>query len=1236
MGLLRYVIVSIFLTQLGCSMQFELTHLPSLTKKLSLDVDESNRSVNSTNFRNYPVKGRCGVFAEPVSIRMGSVTQEVSCSSEGTFTGHLDLEGSLEGIQELEVFQASSSDPENNKEIIKILIDLTPPDLTFRIPTHAENYALSPLRSAFVLEGTCSDPMNLVRVTSSLNQLYQVVCSNTQKWSLKLNLSQETAASIDYYAQHFDQAGNISEEASVTIRYPQWNKVSPKVTSTGFSSVRAVAPYGNSGRMLIAAPLRNDDLVDLGIVNSDGTGLMRISPISGQWGLDQNIQLTAVPKQNRAIYGRFSIGRVQLKELRTVKIDGTDDRLLVGPNTANPVGGVTRYLITPDEEFVIAMGDLESRDNEFNIYSVRIRDGKIIRLNGDLVLGGDVRDFKISPDGKTVVFRVDKDTDEAIDLWAVGVDGSRLRKLNQSMVVGKLVSDYEISSDSSWVVFKENKSHASYGMSVVSLVDGEELVLNGTMTNGFPELGIFSPNSKALIYRTDREIAGCYSLYVYNIELKTEIRASNVCTNANTDVGTYVWSPDSQTIAFSQAKVTGRYDLFLVQADGSGMTALAEATVLRNGLRQGFKVRSILFTPDSKSVVFEADLSGVSPAIANDMKYSLHTVNVEQPLVVTNLTPGLTNTHVMDYPILEISPDGQRVAFVADLDVDAKYEFYFATLDGTIFQKRGPQISNVDGDVQTTTLMHFFDWDKSTATLLIDDTIDGVYGNYSVSLKRLDNSFRKIPTPLVLSGDFFTYAVSGDRNKILIRGNPEVDAEMHLYIADADGSNLKRVTDPYPNGGGKFVSAVISENGSHVLYLADQVTAGVSELFVRDIALDQVTRLNGSFQHGRGTVQGFKYNESTQTVVYLANTETDKDFYFYAVKIDGTGRIQLSPPTAHLTNILSWDLSSDGSYIVMRADLNRDEKYEIIKINTDGSGSPTVLNQAIADTIDMSGFKISPDSQWVCYWGDRTSAKHLASYVANALDPAGKNYLIKVATDAARTSTNCSFSDDSEYVLVVGDWVTDGRSRLVSYRISDQTLYDLNPSLYSASHSSFYSFIQEGVNKRWIVQSETGPDVYEIFSMNLDGTDLRRISKSPYPGGSVNGNNGAAVKILEDANRTIVYTGLIDTLGKWDLYSVKWDGSESRKLIELNSYADIYDIYTFPQSEKLYFRADQTKDGILSLYSVKADGTQLKNHSPGLVGATGVWNSIQRTHSHIFFNSDAYNSQILEIFVDPI
>lgn len=272
----------------------------------------------------------------------------------------------------------------------------------------------------------------------------------------------------------------------------------------------------------------------------------------------------------------------------------------------------------------------------------------------------------------------------------------------------------------------------------------------------------------------------------------------------------------------------------------------------------------------------------------------------------------------------------------------------------------------------------------------------------------------------------------------------------------------------------------------------------------------------------------------------------------------------------------------------------------------------------------------------MCYWGDRTTAKHLASYVVNAADPAGKNYLIKVATDAARTSTSCAFSEDSEYTMVAGDWVTDGRSRLVSFRISDQTLFDLNPTLYAASHSSFYASIEEGLNKRWIVQSETGPDVYEIFSMNLDGSDLRKISKTPYPGGSVNGNNGAAIKVLDDANRSIIYTGLIDTLGKWDLYSVKWDGSEARKLIDLNSYADIYDIYSFPGADKIYFRADQTKDGVLSLYSIKADGTQLKNHSPGLVGTTGVWSSILRTQSHLFFNSDAYNSQILEIFVDPI
>ncbi|MCI0634465.1 MAG: hypothetical protein L0206_11210, partial [Actinobacteria bacterium] len=48
-----------------------------------------------------------------------------------------------------------------------------------------------------------------------------------------------------------------------------------------------------------------------------------------------------------------------------------------------------------------------------------------IRLNGPLVqpLGGDVTDYRISPDGAHVVFRADQSHNDVFELFAAPIDG---------------------------------------------------------------------------------------------------------------------------------------------------------------------------------------------------------------------------------------------------------------------------------------------------------------------------------------------------------------------------------------------------------------------------------------------------------------------------------------------------------------------------------------------------------------------------------------------------------------------------------------------------------------------------------------------------------------------------------------------------------------------------------------------------------------------------------------------
>lgn len=1233
----RYVLL-ICLLNSACSLDASLEDFRS-TNRLHLNFDDSNKAVSSSNYRSYSVMGSCAHVGQEVQVQLGSYTGNTTCLSDKTFVISMDLDGITDGDYALVARQDETDAKKTSEDTETVTVDLTPPVVSVDPLDNRQNYSLSSLKADYPVGGDCSEPFHVVKVSTSLSQEYLAVCSASQKWQIKLDLSSETASSIDFYIQHFDAAGNISTTATANIAYPRWQKISPDITATGVPSVRIITQYGDSGRILMASPLRNDDLVDVGIVNFNNTGLTRINPLSGQWGIDTAKFLAAVPKHGRALYVRSTIGRAQLRELHSVKIDGTDDKVLMGPTPANPVGGVTNYTLAPNQDIVVALGDIESTDNEFNLYAINVLSGAQVKLNGALVNGGDVRDFLITPNGEEVIFRADKDTDEGVDLYAVKLDGTNLRKISPTMAAGKSVyAGYRISADSKWVTYRENQTYLSgsnTALSVVSLVSGEITNISATGTQGFVEIGAFSPNSKYLAYRIDRPFAGCYSLLVLNLETKAETQASPACSSNTNDLLSYAWSQDSLKLGFGMITNANYYDLFVANLDGSNSRQITTVAATRNGVNGGYKEDSIVFTPDNTRVVFIADLSGVAYASTNDMRFDLYSAKVDGSEPPVKLTTNSVATFAHDYPVIKISPNSDRVVFVSDLLVDARNEMFLAAVDGSSIRKISPAISIATGGVMFANQNYFIDWTRNLAVFQADTITDNVYGVYLASLSLSSPSLTSITMPQIISGDVPAPIAAANGSKIIFRQNPTLDAEMHIYAADADGSNVLRMTKNFPSGAGTLRSFSVTADGAKVVYIADQDTTGKEELYISDTSIASTPlKLNAAITASGGNITQYKVIESANKIVYMGDLTTDSVMDIYVVNFDGTGNTKLTPAYSHTTTINQWDVTADGSAIVVRWDYRVATKIEVDMIPLTG-GAPIALNAAIGGAFDINGFSISKDSAWVCYWGYLTVARRNDVRLVNVATPA-TNYLVDVGIDTARMPTDCNFTPDSSYAIIKGDWATDGKTALKTFNISTQTLYPINASLDATANTSWSETLTEGSNKRLITLSESAPEVYEIYSSNFDGTDARKISKTPYAGGQVNANTLQAVRILDDTDRTIIYSGLIDTLGKWDLYAVKWDGTLQRKLVTLPSYADIYDFYVYTGSSRVFFRADAEKDGMLTLYSVNADGTALKNHMPGLSGNTGVWYTPVISTSHVFFLSDAYQNQLLELFVDSL
>ena len=59
----------------------------------------------------------------------------------------------------------------------------------------------------------------------------------------------------------------------------------------------------------------------------------------------------------------------------------------------------------------------------FELYRVAARGGATIKLNGVLVSGGSVKEFRISPDSASVVYQANQDTADVLELYRVPLAG---------------------------------------------------------------------------------------------------------------------------------------------------------------------------------------------------------------------------------------------------------------------------------------------------------------------------------------------------------------------------------------------------------------------------------------------------------------------------------------------------------------------------------------------------------------------------------------------------------------------------------------------------------------------------------------------------------------------------------------------------------------------------------------------------------------------------------------------
>ncbi len=427
-----------------------------------------------------------------------------------------------------------------------------------------------------------------------------------------------------------------------------------------------------------------DDHINLGIGDEIAPGFYH-----------QDIQDFKISSNSQFVVFRQTINNQT--ELYSVPIKGGDRVKLSGELA--PEGDVSsNYVINSDSTAVAYLADQDQND-VYELYIAPITGGGAVKLNGPLQPNQNVgtgesanHAFKFSPDGQRVVFAViDKDS-EKYDLFAVSSSGGDTVQLNKPVLTGIdnsfFRADFVISPDSQHVLYYADQETAGmYELYIVPIAGGEQTKLNPALIEGGDvEIAYFTPDGSRVVYIADQDVDDAFHLYSVPAMGGSVVKLSDPDVDLAYPVKI---DPTGKRVVYVGWQGLGgpdsKLDLFSVSVAGG------ENTKLNGELPSGSKGFNLYFdysfdiSSDGQTVVYRLDQDEVNV-------YELYSVAINggnitklnAPLVEEGDVGGDREATPKDF---KISPNGAFVYYLADAEIDGKFELYKAPIAGGIVKK---------------------------------------------------------------------------------------------------------------------------------------------------------------------------------------------------------------------------------------------------------------------------------------------------------------------------------------------------------------------------------------------------------------------------------------------------------------------------------------------------------------------------------------------------------------------
>lgn len=412
-----------------------------------------------------------------------------------------------------------------------------------------------------------------------------------------------------------------------------------------------------------------------------------------------------------------------------------------------------------------------------------------------------------------------------------------------------------------------------------------------------------------------------------------------------------------------------------------------------------------------------------------------------------------------------------------------------------------------------------------------------------------------------------------------------------------------------PSDGGNGGGGGAEGGGSAIVYLADQTTPGVFELFL----VSSGAKLNPPLQSNR-TVTNFSLTPDKTAVVYIADQNNDNVFELFLVNLATPGNsVKLNGVLQPNGDVVSFAITPDGTSVVYLADQTIDPGNELFQVFFANTGSGGIrLTPTFATGGTVSQFAVTPDSTRVVYLADADTLNVKELYQVAFLNPRNPAKLNTPLGSLAgnRNVRDFAVSPNGASIVYLADQDNDNVFELYLAQVSPATASGtrLNPALQAGQNVTTFAITPDSAAVIYRANAdETTPGIFPFQLYRVFFASPAPTTNPPLNGVLVDGGNVSTAFSIAPDGSAVVYRADQRALGVQELFRVALTsppGASQQLNLNLAGGQNVTDFAITPDSAAVIYMANQTS-GAIQLYRVVFSAPQMPNPPVVLNGALG-------------------------------